>query len=134
MKQLLLFSIILLLLSACKKDNAAAVRNQITGSWEYVTFSGYPFNGVRLPAGNGRIIVIGKDGSFERFSHDTLIFKGRYSLKERKDCYGDDKQVFFTTTDSSFVIDDYVTVDNGQLFFNSSNCLQDGGSSIWRKL
>jgi len=124
----------MLFLTACKKDQVANLRNQISGEWEYVTFSGYPFLNNSLPPGNGKIIVIGKNGSFERRNHDTTIFKGSYLLEERKDCYGDEKYVFFKTSDSTFPDYKSIRVVEGRLHLSSPNCYQDGGTSIYRKL
>ena len=130
MKQVLLFIFSMAFLMSCKKDHFAAAKAQIAGTWEYHQFIGYPFNSTPLPRGNGKIIIMGTDGSFERRSHDTTLFRGSYALTERKDCYGDAKQLFFKPSDPSFA--EYIIEVRGDtLLFNSSNCLADGGSLIY---
>jgi hypothetical protein len=130
MKQLLLFIFSILLIVSCKKDQFATVKTQIAGTWEYHQFIGYPFNSTPLPRGNGRIIVMGTDGSFERRTHDTTLFRGSYALTERKDCYGNDKPLFFKPSDPSFA-EYIVNVSGDTLILNSSNCLADGGTLIY---
>jgi len=135
MKQLLTIAITIVVFISCKKDNTASLRWQLAGEWEYVTFSGYPFLNNALPPGNGRIVVFGTNGNFERRQHDTLLFKGNYQLNERKDCYGDEKKIFLIHNDPVFIKDDYVHITaDGFLHISSPNCYQDGGTSIYRKL
>ena len=130
MKQLFLFTITVLLLASCKKDDQAAARAQFAGTWEYYRFVGYPFNTAPLPRGNGKIIVFGTDGSFERKTHDTTTFSGSYTLTQRKDCYGDARFTFFKCTDPNFA--EYtISVSGDTLLLNSSNCLADGGSAVY---
>jgi len=97
------------------------------------SFYGYPFNFPTLPPGNGKIIVIGTDGSFERRSHDTITYKGSYSLDERKDCYGDAKKIFFSTTDIAFSNGFIEIAGDTSLTISSPNCLMDGGTSVYRR-
>lgn len=130
MKNIFLCIIGMSILYSCKKDNA--IQNDIIGSWEYITFIGYPFNYPSYLPGNGKIIVIGSNGTFERKSHDTTIFKGSYSLEKRKDCHGDAKETFFKTTELNSG-ENIISVKHDSLFLNSSNCLADGGVSIYRK-
>jgi hypothetical protein len=125
---------ILLVLNSCKKDNLSSYRNQFSGKWEYVRYVGYPFTFTTLPPGNGNIIIITADGSFQRNKYDTIIFKGKYSLIEKKDCYGDENYIFFKTTDPFFVENSTISLAGDSLNISTSNCLQDGGTSIYRKL
>lgn len=133
MKQVLLVVSAIIAFTACKKDNAAQLRSQLAGKWEFSGSSGFGINR-QLPPGNGYIIVFGLHGDFQRWQHDTLIFKGSYLLTERKECYGDEKEVFLATTDPHFVKDYSVNFYNGQLFISTPNCYIDGGSGIYRKL
>lgn len=87
MKKIFLFLLITFLFS-CKKDSdITSLKSSIAGSWEFENFSGYPFTDQALPPGNGKIIIIGKDGSFKRMQHDTLLFSGSYTLSKKNDCY-----------------------------------------------
>lgn len=130
MKKFLIYIFVLTLFYSCKKD--AVTQKDIEGSWEYATFIGEPFNNPSLPFGNGHIIVIGTNGSFERKSHDTTIFKGSYILRWRKDCYGDMKQAFFKTTEPN-AEENIISVMHDSLLLNSSNCLADGGVTIYKR-
>ncbi len=130
MKKSFICVFILTLFYSCKKEDIT--QKDIEGSWEYATYIGYPFNSPSLPPGNGRIIVIGRNGLFERKNHDTTIFKGEYSLIWRKDCHGDMKQAFFKTTEPN-AGENVVSVLHDSLLLNSSNCLQDGGTTIYKR-
>ena len=130
MKHLSLYIFCIVLLMSCAKDKFADTRQQFSGTWEYHQFVGYPFLSTPLPRGNGKIIIIGTDGSFERRNHDTTTFKGSYTLEERKDCYGDAKQTFFKSSDPTFA-ESFIAISGDSLMFNSSNCLTDGGALIY---
>ncbi len=130
MKNIFLCIIGIAILYSCKKDNV--IQNDIIGTWEYVSFVGYPFNTDPLPPGNGNIIVIRSNGVFERRSHDTTIFKGTYSIENRNDCQGDAKEPFFKTTDPNFV-ENVISVTHDSLLLSSSRCLADGGTVIYRR-
>lgn len=131
MKKILFLFLCFFVLFSCKKEN---VRKSFTGKWEYVTFVGYPFNFPSYPPGNGIIIEIGKNGSFKRYTHDTLIFKGLYNLIQKKDCQGSQKLSFFKTNDPSFANDDSIEIQGDSLFFSTASCYADGGSAIYRKI
>lgn len=131
MKNILFLILCFTFINSCKKEN---FRKKFTGKWEYVTFVGYPFNFPSYSPGNGMIIEIGKDGSFKRFAHDTLIFKGSYTIVEKKECQGNQKLLFFKTNDPSFNNDNSIEMQGDSLFLSSAACLADGGSAIYRRL
>jgi len=134
MKTISLLVISCFFFSSCKKDIPGDLRKNIQGKWEYVTFVGYPFNYPTLPAGNGRLLVFGKNGSFKRRNFDTITYKGYYFLSERQDCSGNEKMVFITTTDSSFSNNNSISVKGDSLFLSTPNCYADGGTSIYRRI
>jgi len=117
---------------SCKKDQLSQLRSQFSGTWEFEKSIG-AFANTGLPPGNGNIILLGTDGSFERRKHDTIIFKGVYFLEERKDCYGDEKKIFFKTSDSSYTADVSIETGANTLTMNTSDCYADGGATIYRK-
>lgn len=120
---------------SCKKDKEIQLLNQeIIGTWEFETFSGYPFTQPILPPGNGRIIVISGDGSFERKMHDTLVFKGNYTLQKKDDCYKRENNIIFSTNESSPNDYQYIEVVGGRLTLSSPNCYQDGGTAYYRRV
>ena len=133
MKKLALLLIIASILYGCSKENFMSAK--FKGIWEYENHFGYPFNNNYLPPGNGNIIALSADGSYERRKHDTVIFKGQFQLKTQRDCYGSERKVHFTTNDTTFNWDSYVEIDNsGKLVFTSPNCYADGGSTYYIKI
>ena len=97
----LIISLFLVFLFSCKKDGVSSdFRNKITGSWEIERFSG--FGTITFPPGNGGIIVLFSNGNFERRQHDTVMFRGKYFLKAKSDCYPREDKIFFSTNDNSY--------------------------------
>lgn len=132
MKKLLYLSLFISCLS-CKKDNQFnGLKKEIAGTWEIQRYSGYPFTQPIYLSGNGQIIVIGIDGSFERKKHDTLVFKGNYFLKKKKDCYDRETDIIFQTNENEQI--SYVQIVDGKLALSSSNCLQDGGTAYYTRI
>ena len=132
MKRISLLLISTALFCSCEKDNVSNQR--FKGIWEYENHFGYPFANGYLPPGNGRIIVLSADGSFERKQHDTVMFRGRYHLDLQKDCYGDEKKIHFSTNDNGYSWDSYINIDSGKLKLSTPNCYQDGGTTVYRKI
>src|SRR5918993_102883 len=91
-------------LIGCKKNQEISnLKDQVTGTWEAEKF--ISFDGTRsFPPGNGMIIVLKKNDVFERRAHDTIVFKGKYTLKEKKDCYPGNSDIVFSTNENSFNI------------------------------
>jgi hypothetical protein len=110
------------------------LKRGIVGTWELERISGYPFNQPPFPPGNGRIIVLGEDGNFERKQHDTLVFRGNYTLRRKKDCYGRNADVIFSTDENSFGDYQYIESSDGKLLLSTPNCYQDGGTAYYRRL
>ncbi len=118
------------MLYSCKKDSVSGKYQEFAGTWEFQSYSGYPFTSTPLPAGNGRIIYIGSDKTFERRNFDTVLYRGKYALEEQKDCIGDDKKLFFKSTDPYFS-ESIISIENGKLNFTSSNCVSDVGINVY---
>lgn len=133
MKQILILFVGITGFVSCKKDDLSELQNRISGTWELERVSGAFYTSI-LPPGNGKIIVIKEDGSYERRDHDSIIFKGRYQLESKKDCSGNEKKAFFITNDSTSAGDSrIVNVEGNRLLLNTSNCYADGGTVIYRK-
>lgn len=128
----ILIGFLLISVMSCKKD-LGSTKSEIVGTWEYERYSGFPFNIPALPPGNGKIIVIGDDGLYERKQQDTLLFRGSYSLNKKKDCHPTNSTVTFSTSENpgSFA---YVEISEGKLLLSSSNCNVDGGTSIYIRI
>ncbi len=131
MKKLILVIAAGISLTACQKER---VNKMISGKWEFVVFVGYGNFDPPLPPGNGRIIEFGRDGSFKRFAHDTLLFKGNYSITPQKNCFPNRVSPFLKTSDPSFYNESVINVQGDSLFLSTSSCLIDGGASIYRKI
>jgi hypothetical protein len=134
MKRIFL-SLLITFLFSCKKDSDISnLQNTIAGSWEYENFIGYPFINRVSPPGNGKIIVIGKDGSFKRFQHDTLMFSGKYTLTKKNDCYQRNSNIVFSTNEYPDNDYRYIELNNGELTLSTPNCYQDGGTVYYRRI
>ncbi len=132
MKRIFLFIAIIASLFSCKKDTLLERYEEFSGTWEFEQYSGYPFTNPPLPPGNGKIIYIGSDRTFERRNFDTVLVRAKYMLEERKDCNGTDNKVFFQSTEPN-PYESIISVENGKLYLSSSNCIADGGINIYRR-
>jgi hypothetical protein len=131
----LFFLALLFSFCSCKKDNAIkTLKSDIVGTWELEKVSGYPFNQPVLPLGNGRIIVVGENGVFERKQHDTLIFRGNYSIQTKKDCHERNSDIIFSTNESASGDYRFIEISDGKLLLSTPNCYQDGATAIYRRL
>ncbi|WP_462250938.1 hypothetical protein [Ferruginibacter sp.] len=131
MKNILGIIMMFALLSSCKKDNLAAIKNEIAGTWELRSSATYSAVN-NFPPGNGYIIEFGNNNSYKRKKQDTLLFEGKYTLTQKKDCYGTALQTFITTTQPNsqeFII----AVIKDTLTLNTSNCLSDGAVSEYTR-
>ncbi len=131
MKKIFVVSSLLVVFLACKKDSNLS--KEFIGKWEYERYSGYPFTNTFLPPGNGQIIVLYDNGIYERRMHDTVLFKGNYSISKKDDCHPRENKVYFTNNDS-YSSSGYIEIANEKLTLSSSNCLLDGGTTFYRKL
>ena len=134
MKKTFLFLLITFLFSCKKNSDITTLKNSIVGSWEFENFSGYPFTDRALPPGNGKIIIIGKDGSFKRMQHDTLVFSGSYALSKKNDCYQRNTNIVFSTNENPSGDYRYVELVDGKLTLSTPNCYQDGGTAYYHRI
>lgn len=131
MKKVLVITLCITAFFSCRKAEIAKLRNKFSGTWEKERIFGFDFANV-LPPGNGDIIFLGENGFFEKRKNDTIIFKGVYFLKERKDCYSDMKVVFFSTNEPSS--SSYrINLEGDKLTISTTNCYADGGGAVYRK-
>ncbi len=117
---------------SCKKNPADKVQNNLTGKWEYNVTIGYGIFPPAAPPGNGKIISFSRNGVFQRYAHDTLLFKGIYQLRTKSDC-AEKTAVFLNTNDPEFVNDFTVMVSNDSLFISTPSCYTDGAVSIYKR-
>lgn len=119
-----------LLLLSCRKDRFI---KDLTGSWEIT--QGYTFGGpVSYPPGNGNILVLRKDRSFEQQYPGNSTISGYYTVETREDCSPrTDKKALVLHFDNSTQAS-YVGVSDNTLSLSTSNCIADGGTAIYRRL
>ena len=118
---------------SCKKNPSVLLQSQLKGNWEYRVTIGYGIFPPPSTAGNGKVISFSKNGGFERYAHDTLLFKGIYQLRSKTDC-AQETAVFLSTNDPGFVNNFTVMVRNDSLFISTPSCYSDGATSIYQKI
>jgi hypothetical protein len=129
------FLVLLCSFCSCKKDNELSTfKKDIIGTWEFEKVVGYAINQPPLPLGNGRIIVIGEDGSFERKQNDTLVFRGSYTMGRKADCYNRNTDFTFSTSEPSIGTYQYIEISDSKLLLSTPNCLQDGVTTYYRRI
>ncbi|QNF33128.1 hypothetical protein HUW51_10470 [Adhaeribacter swui] len=134
MKKTLLLLFTPFLIFACKKDaDLNPTKSQLVGTWEQERSYSYNFDQTLLP-GNGQIIIIAADGSYERKRHDTLDYKGTYTLKVKKDCCERKNTLTFSTSESASGSYNYIELENEKLKLSTSCCYQDGGAVYYRRV
>ena len=138
MKKLISLSLFIFLIFSCKKNNEIQnFKTEVSGSWELEkTICGECTTSLTVFApDNGNILVLTSDGSFERKKHDTLVFKGNYTLQSKNDCFSRSDNLAFSTTENpgntSLL---YVSIENNKLTFSTSNCYADGSTQVYRRI
>ena len=131
MKKIILFVVVISSLYSCKKDSLSDRYQEFSGTWEFEQFIGFGPSTTPLPPGNGKIIYLGGDKTFEQRSFDTVQVRAKYSLEERKDCNGNNT-VFFKTTEPNSS-ERVISIVNSKLNLSTPNCIADGGVSIYRR-
>lgn len=137
MKKAFFLLLILPILFSCKKENDISnLRIKIIGTWELEkNICGECITQVStFPQGNGNIIVLSANGTFERRKHDTLLFKGYYSLKKNKECNKRSGDIAFSTNESSTPTPFYITIDTDKLELSTPYCYADGAINIYTRL
>ncbi len=121
-----------MILFSCKKEQTSLLKTQISGKWHHLKTMA--LEGLSpLPNDSTKNIFIGSDGSFERRHKDSVVFKGTYSLREKKDCYGDENKFLFKTSDETGGIGSYIIIQNDTLSLRTPNCYADGGITFYIK-
>jgi hypothetical protein len=134
MKNTILIALVICLVTGCRKEeDLSAAYRPFAGTWEQEQFIGFPGT-VTLPAGNGRLLVLGKDGILESRRRDTVLYRGRYYLQQKTDCRPRESTLYFTTSDSSYLWEGYIELTNDKLTLSTSNCLADGGTTVYRRI
>jgi hypothetical protein len=128
------FLFLVIFIFSCRKTEINNLKKEITGVWEIERFVGYPFTQPPYPSGNGQMIVIKKNGDFERWKHDTLVFEGHYFVQIKKDCGPSNNDIIFITNESYQGDYRYIDVEEGKLTLTTPNCWADGGTAYYRRV
>ena len=127
----LLFAAILIF--SCSKDKGLTnFKNELTGTWELAGFIGFP-GSLNFPPGNGNVLILGTDGSYESKTPDTVLYNGSYSLKRKRDCFQQQTDIILST-DHPLTTIQYVMVKKDSLSLSTPSCYADGGTAFYRRL
>jgi hypothetical protein len=122
---------------SCGKSNRLEeYKNQIAGKWEIEKrVCGECMNPLtNYPEGNGNIIVLLNDGTFERRIHDSIIFKGKFFLNKSDECGKPNSDIALSTNESSNSTPLFVRIESGKLHLSTPYCYTDGAAIIYRRV
>ena len=129
MSRLLLIAALFSLVTfSCKKEKDDLDNAEVIGNWELSVTSA--MSGLQnYPPGNGNILKLRSDGSFEQIIPGQPTRQGYYKYKSKQDCspqYSSNKVLILYHDGYDDI--HYVKTEAGKLLLNTSNCLADGGS------
>lgn len=136
MRNALSIIILILLLSSCSKEHQLDdFKDQVAGKWEKAEFicGECPNPRTIYPQGNGSIMVLFKDGVFERRLHDSVTFKGKFFLTRSDEC-GSRSDIALSTNEYSNSIPGFVEIASGRLRISTPSCYADGASTYYRRV
>ena len=136
MRTILSIIILVTLASSCGKEHELDnFKNQVSGKWEKAELicGECPNPRTIYPQGNGSIIVLFSDGTFERRLHDSITFKGKYFLNKSDEC-GSRSDIALSTNEYSNSIPGFVNIESGRLHISTPYCIADGATTIYRRI
>lgn len=128
MKRLFAVAIAAIAFAACTKQAEDDFQKDILGTWvleRSVSWEPPAFT----PPASLKKFILNADGTYRMERNDTLTNAGVFSLEHKEDCSGK-KQHFFC---ANGFISHTLSLENGKLILATSNCLVDGGVSIYRR-
>ena len=137
MRQTLIVIIFCTFVFSCSKDRRLEdFKNQVAGKWEIEKrICGECMNPLTTyPEGNGNIIVLLTDGTFERRIHDSVTFKGKFFLNISDECGKPGSDISLFTNESSITTPLFVQIVGGKLQLSTPYCYSDGSSTLYRKI
>ena len=137
MRNILSVIIFSLIVSSCSKDHQFNnLKTQVLGKWEIEEYvCGLCITPVTMyPAGNGNIIVLFNDGSFERRMHDSVTFRGKFFLSKSEECGKPDSDIAFSTNESLNSTPRFIKIEAEKLHLNIPYCYSDGALTIYRRI
>ena len=137
MRNTLFTILIATIVSSCGKDSRLEnLKNEIGGKWEIEKrICGECITPLTIyPEGNGNIIVLLTEGTFERRLYDSVIFKGKFFLNKSAECDKPGTDISLSTNESSNVTPLFVQIESGKLELSTPYCYTDGASTIYRRI
>jgi hypothetical protein len=139
MKKGFLFLIFITIFISCKKENDNEVtnlKNEISGIWELEQYMcSLCINPViNYSPGNQNLILLSVDGSFERKIHDTLLFKGNYTIQRNKECNQSSGDMALIISDGPNPTPQFIQIVADKLILSTPYCYQDGAKSTYRRI
>lgn len=128
MKRKFCFAFVAVILAACNKEAESTFQKDVLGTWELERISSWYLPVLTPPSVRGKL-VLNADGTYRMERNDSLTNAGTFSIEYTDDCAGQ-KQHFFR---ADRFISHTVSLENGKLILGTSNCLMDGGFSVYRK-
>ena len=137
------FSVILIsiIVMSCSKNHEKDrklenFKNQVVGKWEIEknVCGECSISNTTYPEGNGNIIVLSNDGSFERLVHDSLTFRGKFLLSMSEECSSSNPTIAITTNEISNSTPHFATIESEKLTLSTPNCYADGSITIYRRI
>ena len=129
---LILLAVCSFLFFSCKKSTVA-LNPGFIGTWEIERYTGYPFP-APYAAGNGNLLKLYENRKVERFESGVLVESGTFTFKKKKDCYEREEKTLIIFTYPNNKQEYYISLNDDQLWLSGSNCLQDVGTAIYRRL
>lgn len=135
-KLLIIFAVLGLLTSSCKKTNEiSGIKRQLNGTWE-ITRSYGGWSGEReYSPGNGNTLTFNQDGTFigKVVSADTsFTVTGTYEVYVDKPCYYEKDTTLISFSNGE--VANVLSVTSNELGIADSPCIADGGSNYYRKI
>jgi hypothetical protein len=136
MKRLLLFVAFIAVFCSCKKENELGdLKNEIAGTWELekIVCGLCTFPVIDFPPGNGNIIILSPDGSYERKKQDTLLVRGTYSVLKSKECSpaGDRALIINEGSNTTLM---FIKISTDKLEVNTPYCYTDYNATTYRRI
>jgi hypothetical protein len=136
MKRLLLFVAFIGVFYSCKKENELGdLKNEIAGTWELEkNVCGLcPFPVINYSPGNGSIIILSPDGSYERKKQDTLLVKGTWSILKSEECSpaGDRALIINEGANTTSM---FIKISTDKLELSTPYCYTDYNAITYRRI
>ncbi len=91
-KKILLATFLLIAAFGCKKEQTRKPGSGLTGTWELrVSSGGFTGTVTKYPAGNGTLLKLNSDSTYEQFTSFKSVAKGFFNVVKNGITIGNDK-------------------------------------------